>query len=304
MTTTIIIPKRRQERRDTAANWAAINPILASGEWGFETDTRKIKIGDGTTAWNALAYFGIYTAADLPYDNTASGMAATDVQAAIDELEAAGSAGTDLRAVAHFFDECYFAAVTTAGWVATVASGTVAVQQSVTGMVGAYGLTSGGSIGNRAEIIAPGFKVALGTGEIRAFFRVQPQHLPSGSQNSWYDLGLFDSGGTTSTYAIRFGARDTYATGNWYLNYLHPVGGTVVSTTAITLTPGAIVKIEIVVAADGSSVSVYTNGVLRDTLALPASFVAMHPGILSRKSGANGASSTLYVDKVLVEQDQ
>ncbi len=43
-------------RRDTAANWTAVNPVLASGEPGLETDTRKIKYGDGATAWSSLAY--------------------------------------------------------------------------------------------------------------------------------------------------------------------------------------------------------------------------------------------------------
>lgn len=45
-----------QLRRDTAANWTAANPILASGEKGYETDTKLQKIGDGTTAWTSLGY--------------------------------------------------------------------------------------------------------------------------------------------------------------------------------------------------------------------------------------------------------
>lgn len=45
-----------QIRRDTASNWTTANPILALGEMGAETDTSKIKIGDGTTAWASLAY--------------------------------------------------------------------------------------------------------------------------------------------------------------------------------------------------------------------------------------------------------
>lgn len=45
-----------QLRRDTAANWASVNPILAVGEQGFETDTGKFKIGTGSTAWNSLLY--------------------------------------------------------------------------------------------------------------------------------------------------------------------------------------------------------------------------------------------------------
>lgn len=51
---------RLQNRRDTAANWTANNPTLAAGEIGLETDTAKYKMGDGTTAWNSLAY--AYTA--------------------------------------------------------------------------------------------------------------------------------------------------------------------------------------------------------------------------------------------------
>ena len=45
-----------QIRRDLAANWVSANPILVEGEPGFETNTGKIKYGDGTTAWNSLAY--------------------------------------------------------------------------------------------------------------------------------------------------------------------------------------------------------------------------------------------------------
>lgn len=50
------MPTQIQMRRDTAANWAAANPTLASGEWGFETDTGRIKIGDGVSNWVALLY--------------------------------------------------------------------------------------------------------------------------------------------------------------------------------------------------------------------------------------------------------
>ena len=45
-----------QLRRDMAANWTSANPALAHGELGVESDTLKIKIGDGQTAWTALDY--------------------------------------------------------------------------------------------------------------------------------------------------------------------------------------------------------------------------------------------------------
>ena len=43
-------------RRDSATNWTTANPVLAIGEPGLETNTLKLKFGDGTTAWNSLAY--------------------------------------------------------------------------------------------------------------------------------------------------------------------------------------------------------------------------------------------------------
>jgi hypothetical protein len=45
-----------QFRRDTAANWLAVNPILAEGELGLETDTGKFKLGIGATEWIYLLY--------------------------------------------------------------------------------------------------------------------------------------------------------------------------------------------------------------------------------------------------------
>lgn len=44
-------------RRDTAADWTSANPTLSQGEGGYETDTKKLKIGDGTTAWTSLPYY-------------------------------------------------------------------------------------------------------------------------------------------------------------------------------------------------------------------------------------------------------
>ena len=45
-----------QYRRDTAARWASNNPILLSGEPGYESDTGRQKIGDGTRRWSSLPY--------------------------------------------------------------------------------------------------------------------------------------------------------------------------------------------------------------------------------------------------------
>ena len=47
---------RIQIRRDTSLNWEINNPVLLQGEFGYETDTDCLKIGDGQTEWNSLPY--------------------------------------------------------------------------------------------------------------------------------------------------------------------------------------------------------------------------------------------------------
>lgn len=58
---------RWQTKRDTAANWTTNDPTLLAGEWGYETDTGKAKIGDGSTAWTGLAYFAVAPAGGNPF---------------------------------------------------------------------------------------------------------------------------------------------------------------------------------------------------------------------------------------------
>ena len=48
-----------QLRNDTAANWTSENPTLAVGEIGIESDTLSVKVGDGSTEWISLDYFGV-----------------------------------------------------------------------------------------------------------------------------------------------------------------------------------------------------------------------------------------------------
>lgn len=44
------------QRTNTASNWSTANPVLAVGQIGIESDTRKLKFGDGVTTWNSLHY--------------------------------------------------------------------------------------------------------------------------------------------------------------------------------------------------------------------------------------------------------
>lgn len=53
-----MVSTRIQLRRDLAATWTSVNPTLAAGEAGYETDTLNFKLGDGVAAWNDLPYAG------------------------------------------------------------------------------------------------------------------------------------------------------------------------------------------------------------------------------------------------------
>ena len=71
-----------QVRRGTAANWTAVNPILASGEAGYETDTGQLKYGNGTAVWSALPYFstGTGNGGTLPANVTLLGNPVTETE--------------------------------------------------------------------------------------------------------------------------------------------------------------------------------------------------------------------------------
>jgi hypothetical protein len=112
-----------QLRRDSAADWTSNNPTLAAGEEGYETDTLKRKVGDGSTAWNSLAYdnaaltdpelaalAGLTSAANkLPYFTGSGTAAVTDLsvfaRTILDDADASAARttlgvaiGTDVQA--------------------------------------------------------------------------------------------------------------------------------------------------------------------------------------------------------------
>jgi hypothetical protein len=62
-----------QIRRGTAAQWTSANPTLASGEFGYESDTGKFKIGNGSTAWTSLSYQGAGTVTSITAGTGLSG---------------------------------------------------------------------------------------------------------------------------------------------------------------------------------------------------------------------------------------
>ena len=90
---------RIQLRRGIASSWTSSNPILASGEVGIETDTNKIKIGDGSSNWTELDYFAdVYAASAsiIAYINSEIGDLIDSAPALLDTLnELAAAIGDD-----------------------------------------------------------------------------------------------------------------------------------------------------------------------------------------------------------------
>jgi hypothetical protein len=82
---------RLRMRGGTAAEWTTANPILLAREFGIETDTRRMKMGDGTTAWSSLAYF---LAASDVRGQTSRATDATIAGAAAGTFRGIGAAGT------------------------------------------------------------------------------------------------------------------------------------------------------------------------------------------------------------------
>ena len=53
------ISARYKHPHATAEHWTTMNPVLLSGEVGYESDTKKSKVGDGVKTWNELEYTGM-----------------------------------------------------------------------------------------------------------------------------------------------------------------------------------------------------------------------------------------------------
>lgn len=61
---------RLQIRAGTSAEWSTANPVLLAAELGFETDTGRLRVGDGMTQFTSLPYVQLSALSYLPADTT------------------------------------------------------------------------------------------------------------------------------------------------------------------------------------------------------------------------------------------
>ncbi len=91
-------------RRGTASAWTSANPTLAAGEPGLETDTGKMKYGNGSTAWNSLAY--AYVPLGIPeliYRYTVVGADKLSIDTGVDTPDAGSNDWTNGDVLEAFF---------------------------------------------------------------------------------------------------------------------------------------------------------------------------------------------------------
>lgn len=66
----IVFKTKLKQKTDTSAQWKSANPVLLKGEIGIESDTQRVKFGDGITAWNDLVYGAFVEFKDIIFNYT------------------------------------------------------------------------------------------------------------------------------------------------------------------------------------------------------------------------------------------
>ena len=145
-------------KSDTAAVWTSTNPILAQGEMGIESDTNKIKIGDGATAWSSLSY-SVTGGSALTPSSIGSTVQAYDADLA-GISNASTASGTMIVG-----NGTNFAGQSAATTITSLGTGDVALEDSVTNalITGSISVANGGTGATDAATARSNLGLAIGT---------------------------------------------------------------------------------------------------------------------------------------------
>ena len=88
-----------QSRIDTASNWSIKNPVLLAGEIGIESDTFRLKAGDGSTSWNNLPYLRGPAETNVSVSIEPSDGTETWIEVPVENLIVGGAEPTDTNAL-------------------------------------------------------------------------------------------------------------------------------------------------------------------------------------------------------------
>lgn len=251
----VITYQRFWQRRDTAANWTSANPTLASGEIGLEIDTRKFKIGDGSTSWTSLNYYCAVPLSDPGADSLVfwddsdstwkhlslgTGLSITGTT-----ISASGSGGaTDVFTEAQeswdFIKQGFTTSANTGtsfltnGAVPVVYTSGAASGATLTGEAGSPGIvsiTTGTATTGRARMFFCPPCIVLSGGEIAYRVRIRIPTLSDGTNR--FDVGVWMANAISGAGLQRIGAdySDSINSGQWVANAIDGVGTTSTNTT-------------------------------------------------------------------------
>lgn len=261
----VIIYQRHYQRRGTAAAWTAANPVLASGEFGYETDTKKLKMGDGSTAWNSLAY----RIDEAPID----GQEYSRKDGAW-IVASGGSGGDSFAADSYILREDFdrgFAESTATGssfvtnealpvvYVSTTGISTYAT--STAGAPGVISLGTGASATGYSNcFVTAGLRLVAGGGEMRLRYRVRVPTLSDGTNTFTLLFGLREVISGAVNNQIDASYTHSMNSGNWQLRTRS--GGTLTTVNG-TAGPAANTwtTLEIVINAGATSVELFADGI-------------------------------------------
>lgn len=298
----VITYQRFWQRRDTAANWTAANPTLAAGEFGYETDTEKLKLGDGTTAWNSL----LYRIDEAPIDGTeyvrkdgawaaASGGGSDNFSTTSyilrEDFDMGFSESTGTSFLTNQFSPIVYVSttgITVAGTSTASAPGVIALG------------TGTSSTGYSSCAVTAGKKYVVGGGQMRLRIRLRLPTLSDATNSFSLALGLRDvvTGAATDQIDIAY----THGTnsGKWQLRTR--AAGTL---TTVNGTAGPVANtwtvLELVVNAAGSSVELFADGVSQGSSStnIPTATLAF-VALIAKMAGTT--ARTLEVDLMQVKQ--
>lgn len=191
-------------RRRTAADWTTGNETLLSAEFGYETDTKKIKIGDGVTPWNSLDYWNS-TGLSLTSKNAGVGIDISQKQ------DTTGGTGGDYASdanfahrlfVAHFDDLDGSGNAIDSGplgaIIAPVGTNTISATQSKYGGFSSHG-DAGGTVARTGWSTTDTGQFDFGTAD----FTLEGWFYASGNRGGAGVLTLFQKTNGTSTSDVR-----------------------------------------------------------------------------------------------------
>lgn len=68
------VNNRIQIRKGSASTWTSTNPVLASGEPGYDLTNNILKIGDGSSTWTSLSGINLTSSQVTDFNSSVSGL--------------------------------------------------------------------------------------------------------------------------------------------------------------------------------------------------------------------------------------